>query len=304
MNKLFIIGCMLLASSGAVAEDGRSLSRSEAPQYWLDSDHSQEPQYAEPNLVINSASALIVDQRSGETLYSKQSAAIMPIASITKLMTAMVVIDADQPLDELLTISNEDLDYLKGTGSRLPVGTRLTRRELLHLALMSSENRAASALARYYPGGKYAAVDAMNEKAQQLRMYKTRFQDPTGLHRGNVSTAESLVKMVKASYRYPLIRELTTATSHQIYTNYGKPLAYKNSNQLVRDGVWNIGLSKTGYIAEAGRCLVMQATVAEQPVIIVLLDSIDTSARVSDANRIKRWLENSRKTFGRPSYSS
>lgn len=304
MKNLIILGCMLLASPLAIAGDGAAVSRSDSPQYWLDSDHSQEPQYAEPNLVINSASALIVDQRTGETLYSKQSAAIMPIASITKLMTAMVVIDADQPLDELLSISNEDLDSIKGTGSRLPVGTRLSRRELLHLALMSSENRAASALARYYPGGRDAAIDAMNEKAQQLRMYKTRFQDPTGLHRGNVSTAESLVKLVRASYRYPLIRELTTATSHQIYTNYGKPLAYKNSNQLVREGVWNIGLSKTGYISEAGRCLVMQATVAEQPVIIVLLDSIDTSARVSDANRIKRWLENSRKTFNRPSYSS
>lgn len=286
------------------ATDGASNYRGDSPQYWLDSDHSREPQYAEPNLVINSASALIVDQRTGETLYSKQSAAIMPIASITKLMTAMVVIDADQPLDEILTISNQDLDYLKGTGSRLPVGTRLSRRELLHLSLMSSENRASSALARYYPGGKQAALDAMNEKARELRMYKTRFEDPTGLHRGNVSTAESLVKLVKASYRYPLIRELSTATAHQIYTNYGKPLAYKNSNQLVREGVWNIGLSKTGYISEAGRCLVMQATVAEQQVIIVLLDSIDTSARISDAKRIKRWLENSRRIFGRSSYSS
>lgn len=304
MNKSIILAVMLAASASAFADESPVVSRADSPQYWLDSDHSREPQYAEPNLVVNSASALIVDQRTGETLYSKQSAAIMPIASITKLMTAMVVIDADQQLDEILTISNEDLDYLKGTGSRLPVGTRLSRRELLHLALMSSENRAASALARYYPGGKDAAVDAMNEKAQQLRMYKTRFQDPTGLHRGNVSTAESLVKLVKASYRYPLIRELSTATAHQIYTNYGKPLAYKNSNQLVREGVWNIGLSKTGYISEAGRCLVMQATVAEQPVIIVLLDSIDTSARVSDANRIKRWLENTRKAFGRSSYSS
>lgn len=304
MNRFIALCLMLSASSATLANDGNSVSSATAPQRWLDSDHSQEQQYGEPNLVINSASALIVDQRSGETLYSKQSAAIMPIASITKLMTAIVVIDADQPLDEFLTISNEDLDYLKGTGSRLPVGTRLTRRELLHLALMSSENRAASALARNYPGGKFAAIEAMNEKAQQLRMYKTRFRDPTGLDSGNVSTAESLVKLVRASYRYPLVRELSTATSHQIYTNHGRALAYKNSNQLVREGVWNIGLSKTGYISEAGRCLVMQATVAEQPVIIVLLDSIDTSTRVSDANRIKRWLENSRKTFGRSSYSS
>lgn len=304
MSRALIFWLMLAASAGVMAEQAATGSRAQAAQYWLDSDHSREPQYAEPNLVINSASALIVDQRTGETLYSKRPDAIMPIASITKLMTAIVVIDADQPLDEILTISAEDLDYLKGTGSRLPVGTRLSRRELLHLALMSSENRAASALARYYPGGKSAAVDAMNEKARELRMYKTRFQDPTGLHRGNVSTAESLVKLVKASYRYALIRELSTATSHQIYTNYGKPLAYKNSNQLVREGLWDIGLSKTGYISEAGRCLVMQATVAEQPVIIVLLDSIDTSARVSDANRIKRWLENTRKAFGRSSYSS
>lgn len=304
MKTFAIFASMLLASQLVWAEDASMLSRAEAAQYWLDGDHSREPQYDEPNLVVNSSSALIVDQRSGETLYSKQSAAVMPIASITKLMTAMIVLDADQPLDEMLTISNEDIDYLKGTGSRLPVGTRLSRREMLHLALMSSENRAASALARYYPGGKYAAVDAMNEKAQQLRMYKTRFLDPTGLHRGNVSTAESLVKMVKASYRYPLIRELSTATNHQIYTNGGRALYYKNSNQLVREGMWSIGLSKTGYISEAGRCLVMQATVAEQPVIIVLLDSIDTSARVSDANRIKRWLETVRRTFARSSYSS
>lgn len=304
MKTIAFFASMLLASQPAWAEEAPLISRADVAQYWLDGDHSREPQYDAPNLVVNSSSALIVDQRTGETLYSKQSAAVMPIASITKLMTAMIVLDAEQPLDEVLTISNEDIDYLKRTGSRLPVGTRLTRREMLHLALMSSENRAASALARYYPGGKYAAIDAMNEKAQQLRMYKTRFLDPTGLHRGNVSTAESLVKLVKASYRYPLIRELSTATNHQIYTNARRPLYYKNSNQLVREGVWNIGLSKTGYISEAGRCLVMQATVAEQPVIIVLLDSIDTSARVSDANRIKRWLETVRRSFGRSSYSS
>ena len=243
-------------------------------------------------LQLASNKALIVNQNTGEVVYAKNTNHSAPIASITKLMTAMVMLDAKQPLDEVIAISNEDVDYLKGTSSRLAVGSRLSRGEFLQLALMASENRAASALAHNYPGGKYEFVKAMNAKALQLGLFNTRFVDPTGLDSANVSTAEDLAKMVQAAYQYPEIRSATTTPSHEVYVegrNY--PVNFNNTNGLVRAGEWEIGLSKTGFINEAGRCLVMQAQIAGEPMIVVLLDSYGKMTRIGDAKRIRKWME-------------
>ena len=245
-------------------------------------------------LKLRSAAALVIDQEEGQLLYAKNTDAVMPIASITKLMTAMVVLDSGLPLDELVTIEAADVDTLKGTRSRLKLGLMLTRRELLKLALMASENRAAAAVARAYPGGTVAFTHAMNQKSKDLGMFDTRFLDSSGLNPGNVSTAHDLALMVNAAYQYPLIRDFTTSSSHRISLlggRYHRMVAFRNSNGLLRTGHWEIGLSKTGYINEAGRCLVMQATIAAKPVIIILLDSWGKLSRIGDANRIKRWVE-------------
>jgi len=245
-------------------------------------------------LQLGSSKALIINQETGETLYAKNTNTPTPIASVTKLMTAMVVLDAGLPMDEIITVSKEDIDTLKGTTSRLRVGTSLPRGEMLRLALMSSENRAASALARHYPGGLKAFLQSMNFKAYDLGMLNTRFVDPTGLNSGNVSTAEDLVKMVRAAYEYEQIRQESTATSQEVAINGNRnPMQFINTNSLVRKGDWVIGLSKTGYISEAGRCLVMQAEIGGQPLIIVLLDSDGKMTRIGDANRIRKWIENS-----------
>lgn len=245
-------------------------------------------------LRLASSKALIVNQETGETLYAKSTDIPTPIASVTKLMTAMVMLDAHLPMDEYITISEADVDMLKGTGSRLRIGTELTRAELLQLALMASENRAASALGRSYPGGLAAFVAAMNFKAAELGMMRSHFSDPTGLNSTNVSTAEDLVKMVRAAYQYPEIRQVTTTASHEVPVHgLRNPVNFNNTNILVRNSDWVIGLSKTGYINEAGRCLVMQAEIAGQEVIIVLLDSWGKYSRIGDAQRIRKWIESS-----------
>lgn len=247
------------------------------------------------DLQLASSKAMIVNQSSGEVLYAKGTDLTTPIASLTKLMTAMVVLDAQLDMDEKLQITRDDIDMLKGTGSRMPIGASLSRAEMLQLALMASENRAASTLGRHYPGGLNAFVSAMNAKALQLGMLHSRFADPTGLNSANVSTAEDLVKMVRAAYQYPEIRHVSTSASYSVPVRGARaaPLHYVNSNVLVRNGDWVIGLSKTGYINEAGRCLVMQAEVAGQPLIIVLLDSFSKNARLGDARRIRKWIESS-----------
>jgi D-alanyl-D-alanine endopeptidase (penicillin-binding protein 7) len=246
-------------------------------------------------LRLTSAAALVVDQEEGNLLYAKNPDAVRSIASITKLMTAMVALDAALPLDDRLTVQPADVRISKGKESRLKVGVSLTRREMLKLALMSSENRAAAAVARTYPGGTTALVEAMNQKAQALGMTDTHFLEPTGLDARNVSTAHDLALMVNAAYGYPLIREFTTSDLHEVPAadrrHRSAVTYYYNSNRLVRDSEWDVGLSKTGYIGKAGRCLVMQATIAAKPVIIVLLDSLGKVSRVADANRIKHWLE-------------
>lgn len=241
-------------------------------------------------LALYSSSALVIDQSTGQTVLEKQPDAVVPIASISKLMTAMVVLDAKPDLQEIISISEEDVDGLKGTRSRLPVGATMTRETAMLLALMSSENRAANALGRHYPGGLRAFVQAMNRKAQSLGMYHSRFEEPTGLSSNNVSTAHDLVRMVTAAARYPEIRSYSTTPEARVELN-GRIRDFGNTNALVRNDNWEIGVSKTGYISEAGRCLVMQARVADKPVVIVLLDSAGKMTRVGDANRIKRWME-------------
>ncbi|OIR04903.1 D-alanyl-D-alanine endopeptidase precursor [mine drainage metagenome] len=244
------------------------------------------------SLHLASAKALVINQLTGETVFAKNINQSTPIASVTKLMTAMVMLDAHLPMDEVINISDEDVDYLKGTHSRLSVGTGLTRGELLQMALIASENRAAAALGRNYPGGITAFVSAMNHKAEMLGMRSTHFVDSSGLNSSNVSTAEDLAKMVNAAYHYPEIRQVTTTASQEI-TPYGRanPIHFVNTNALVRGSNWSIGLSKTGFINEAGRCLVMQAEISGQPMIIVLLDSVGKQTRIGDANRIRKWVE-------------
>jgi len=240
-------------------------------------------------LNLGSSVALVVDQDTDEILFSKNSEAVLPIASITKLMTALVVLAAEQPLDEEITVTQADIDTHKGSGSRLQVGARLTRGEMLHLALMSSENRAANALGRHYPGGLPAFVSAMNAKAQLLGMADTRFADPTGLRSDNQATAHDLALLVRAASQEPLIRELSTALETAVAVG-SRQLQYRNSNALVRDPNWDIGLQKTGYISEAGRCVVMQAEMAGRKLIVVLLDSAGAYARNMDAQRLRTWL--------------
>jgi serine-type D-Ala-D-Ala endopeptidase (penicillin-binding protein 7) len=241
---------------------------------------------------IKSTAVLVQDMQAGTTLFAKNTSQVSPIASITKLMTAMIVLDAEQPLEESVRIEKGDIDTIKHTGSRLRIGSSFSRRDLLHMALMSSENRAASALGRNYPGGMRAFVARMNAKALELGMLNTRFAEPTGLSSENVSTADELALLVQASLDYPLIRSFTTTASAQIHTaDSGHTYGFLNSNGLVRGSDWQIDVSKTGYIAEAGQCLVMRARIRERPVIIVLLDSWGKYTRIGDANRIRRWLE-------------
>lgn len=242
-------------------------------------------------LKLKSASALVLDQTGQRILYAKNIESVVPIASITKLMTALVVLDSGLPLDEPIKIAKEDRDGLKGTRSRLAIGITVRRDDLLRLALMASENRAAAALARAYPGGTPAFVAAMNHKAFELGMWHSHFVDGTGLSSGNVSSAQDLARLVGAAHRHPLIREYTTDAQYTVQLANGRKMQFSNSNRLVRSSAWDIGLSKTGYISEAGRCLVMQAQIASTPVIIVLLDSWGYLTRLGDANRIKRWLE-------------
>jgi D-alanyl-D-alanine endopeptidase (penicillin-binding protein 7) len=244
-------------------------------------------------LALSSSAVMVTDQITGAVIYEKNSQAVLPIASITKLMTAMVSLDAQPDLSEILTVSAEDVDMLKGTTSRLRVGAQLTREEMLNIALMSSENRAASSLSRHYPGGRDAFVAAMNRKAKELDLRDTRFEDATGLTKANVSSPRDLAKMVDAAYQYPLIREFSTSANGEV-TVSGRSMQYNNTNSLVKSSAWDIGLSKTGYIREAGKCLVMQAWLDQKPVIIVLLDSWGKLTRVADANRIKRWVEHSK----------
>lgn len=246
-------------------------------------------QHTDDPLSLKSSVALVMDQDTEEVLLAKNDNAVLPIASITKLMTALVVTEAQLPLDEVLTVTQDDVDTEKGSRSRLQVGTRLTRGEMLHLALMSSENRAAHALGRHYPGGLAAFVTAMNAKAQLLGMQDTRYVEPTGLSSQNQSSAHDLARLVKTAYTVPLIRELSTSESTTVRVGR-RETAFGTTNGLVRSPAWDIGLQKTGYISEAGQCLVMQAHMAGRRLVMVFLDSAGKYSRIGDAERVRKWL--------------
>ena len=244
----------------------------------------------DPN--VQSSGVLVFDPTSGQTLFAKNAGQVTPIASITKLMTAMVVLDAKLTMEEPIEIGSEDIDLLKNTRSRLPLGSHFRRDDLLRLALMASDNRAASALGRNYPGGISAFVAAMNAKAIALGLTQTHYVDSSGLSPANVSSPQDLAKLVAAAAKYPLIKEYSTTGAVNVTLPDGKrKINFVNTNQLVRNSDWQIGLSKTGYINEAGKCLVMQAMIANQPIVIVLLDSWGRLTRVGDANRIRKWIE-------------
>ncbi|WP_305823224.1 D-alanyl-D-alanine endopeptidase [Massilia brevitalea] len=241
-------------------------------------------------LSLRSNVAFVLDQNSSEVLFEKNANVALPIASITKLMTGLVVVEAGQSLDETLTVTTADVDRLKYSSSRLPVGARMTRNNLLHIALMSSENRAAAALGRNYPGGTQAFVAAMNAKAKELGMNDTRYVDSSGLSSQNVSSARDLAKLVAFAHQKPLLRQYSTDPNWVVEAS-GRPMRYSNTNYLVALPDWNIGLQKTGFINEAGRCLVMQAMIQGRNVIMVFLDSKGKMSRTADAGRMRRWLE-------------
>lgn len=241
-------------------------------------------------LNLKSNVALVIDQDTSEVLFRKNDKAVVPIASLTKLMTGLVLSEANLPMEEMITISQADVDTEKGSSSRLSVGTELSRGELLHLALMSSENRAAHALGRSYPGGLQVFVDLMNAKAKSLGMNDTRYVEPTGLSSKNQSSARDLVKLVAIAHGDPVLRELSTSPSYQVAVG-NRTLQYNNTNRLVKNPTWDIGLQKTGYISEAGRCLVMQVKVAGRQLIMVFLDSAGQLSRLGDAERVRRWVE-------------
>ena len=239
---------------------------------------------------LKSAAAYVVDQQDSSVWYSHNASVASPIASITKLMTALVVADAHLPLDEVLQVTADDRALGKGAGSRLAVGTKLTRGDLLHLALMSSENRAAHALGRNYPGGLPAFVRAMNAKAQSLGMTTSHFVEPTGLSSDNVASPEDLSRLVMAAAQNPTIRDFSTDTEHSV--RIGRHMvAFRTTDALVRNPAWNIIVQKTGYITEAGRCLVMQAVIGGRNMVIVLLNSFGKYTRVADAVRMRKWIE-------------
>ena len=288
VTRLIAFLAAALVSLGAVAADKPAVAKTRAVKASaLKAELTPE---GEPNLA--SSAVMVFDPQTGRTLYSKNADEAHPIASITKLMTAMVVLDSKLDLEEPIALSNDDIDTLKGTKSKLPLGTHFRRDDLLRIALVASDNRAASALGRSYPGGLPAFVDAMNAKSKALGLTQTTFVDSSGLNPGNVSSPQDLAKLVSAASSYPLIREYSTTPALDVtLPNSKRKIGFVNTNALVRASDWQIGLSKTGYINEAGKCLVMHAMIANQPIVIVLLDSWGKLTRIGDANRIRKWLE-------------
>ncbi len=273
------------AKSAKAAPGKQAVAKPPQPKAAPETDRDGNP-------LLQSSGVMVLDAATGQTLFAKNENQVQSIASITKLMTAMVVLDAGLPLDEPIEINSEDLDTLKHTTSRLPLGSVFRRGDLIRLSLVASDNRAASALGRSYPGGISAFVEAMNARAKMLGLSATQFVDSSGLAPGNVSSPADLARLVAEAHGYPVIREYSVTKALDVtLPESGRKLAFVNTNALVREGSWDIGVSKTGFIRESGMCLVMQAVIANTPVIIVLLDSWGRLTRVGDANRIKRWLE-------------
>jgi len=285
---LLALGSLAASLSPVIAAAGNATAGTSTPTLHLAAAHSRKPARDEPDL--RSSSVFILDATHSAVLYARRADLAMPIASITKLMTALVVLDAEQSLDEPIEITREDISGGKGAYSRLTPGTTLARGDLVHLALMSSENRAAHALGRRYPGGVPAFVQAMNAHAAALGMMHTRFVDPAGLSSENVASPEDLSKLVMAASQNSFIREYSTDKGYAIRAGR-RMLDFRNTDSLVSNPSWNIIVQKTGYISEAGKCLVMQAIIEGRTVVIVLLDSFGKYTRVADAKRIKKWME-------------
>jgi len=302
-TRLSVLTICLSISTFSFADDNSAAPELSKVKLSTNSDKQQtesatslKTQLNPKHLYLHSSAALIVDETDGSVLYEKETDKKMPIASLTKLMTAMVVLDKKLDLNEKIRIKRVDRDRIRGSRSRLSYGTILTRYDLLKISLAASENRAANALARTYPGGKKAFIKAMNLKAQSIGMKHSAFKDPAGLHSGNLSTAKDLIKMVMASSRYKLIKEFTTTGKDYVTDKRaGWKVEFFNTNRLVRRKNWDILLSKTGYIADAGHCLVMETKIAKRPVIIVLLNSWGKLSKFGDSNRIKRWIQNGEK---------
>jgi len=294
--KSFLLpGCLsltLFAGTGIAADTPVQLAKLEPASTTTQTIAASHWNTLNPKkLKLKSAAALVLD-RNGEAVYSRQVSEPRPIASITKLMTAMVILDSDLDLQEKIAITKDDRDLIQLTGSRLKYGAALTRKQMLQLALMSSENRAANALARTWPRGKAAFVEAMNNKANALGMQASHFIDPAGLDPGNVASAHDTARMVRAAMSYPLIRNATTTRSARVrpYRDRGE-LRFNNTNRLLKNKSWDIRLSKTGYLNESGRCLVMQTEIDDQPLTIVLLNSFGKLTPFGDSNRIRKWIE-------------
>jgi D-alanyl-D-alanine endopeptidase (penicillin-binding protein 7) len=296
MKNLLLPCCLsltLLAGTGYAADTGTQLAKLETDSTVPQTDTLSPWESLNPKkLKLKSSAALVLDQQ-GDSVYAKQVSEAQPIASITKLMTAMVILDSGLDLDEKITITKDDRDLIQLTGSRLKYGATLTRGQMLQLALMSSENRAAASLARTWPQGKAAFVAAMNTKAYSLGMHSSHFYDPAGLDARNVASARDLGKMVQAAMSYPQIRKATTTRSASVYPYKGRgELRFNNTNRLLKNDSWDIQLSKTGYLNESGRCLVMHTEIADQPLTIVLLNSYGKLTPFGDSNRIREWIEN------------
>lgn len=291
MKTLLSVCCLLLSSYTAAAAPADTaplrLAAVNSGATAVNRGNAPDPS----KLNLRSETALVMDQ-SGRIVYAKQEDEPRPIASITKLMTAMVILDAGLPMQEHITVTKDDRDLIQLTASRLEYGATLTRREMLQLALMASENRAACALARTYPGGKPAFVEAMNRKAHEIGMPDSRFTGPAGLDTGNVASARDVATMVRAAQDYPFIRAATTTKTLSVrpYKARGE-LRYANTNRLLKNKAWDIQLSKTGYLNEAGRCLVMQAEIADRSLVIVLLNAYGKLTPFGDSNRIRKWIE-------------
>ncbi len=293
------------AKSFVVAKQRRSVIRLAAPAALPRASFGQLAGLhgMSDQLDLKSSVALVIDQDTREVLLRKNDSAVLPIASITKLMTGLIVSEAKLPMDEVISITQDDVDTEKHSGSRLRVGTTLSRQELMHLALMSSENRAAHALGRTYPGGLSAFVEAMNTKAKLLGMKDTHYVEPTGLSSRNQSSAQDLANLVNIASSDPMLREFSTSHGTEVAVG-NRTLQYRNTNRLVASPAWEIGLQKTGYISEAGQCLVMQAKVAGRKLIMVFLDSAGKLSRIGDAERVRRWVETSGPTAVVPTPST
>jgi serine-type D-Ala-D-Ala endopeptidase (penicillin-binding protein 7) len=302
LKMLSCCACLSIAAATAYAQPNNETARYDdnvtIAYPYVDDRPAPEParevtlrREAKSDPAVMASSVLVMDQKSGEVLFDRNANYLQPIASITKLMTAMVVLNAEQPLEQFISVTADDVAATRPTHSRLKAGARLTRDELLRLMLMASENRAAAALARSFPGGLTHFVKRMNDTAEKLGLLSTSFADPSGLDPANRSTARDLAALVQHAYRFDRIREYSTTPEYAVSLRRARMTTFHNTNRLTRSADWDIGLSKTGYITASGQCLVLQAAVAGRPLIMVILDSSGKGGRIEDAIKLRSWLE-------------